>query len=60
MDGRRRTWSTTVVSAVGIDRPAQLDEKNSSDASTYGSQIAVGRRKLPHDAEGQRNQQLEI
>ena len=32
--------------ADGIDRPAQLDEKNSSDASACGSQIAVGRRKL--------------
>jgi hypothetical protein len=52
----QQLWSV----AVGIDRPAQLDEKNSSDASAYGSQIAVGRRKLPHDAEGQRNQQLEI
>jgi len=32
--------------ADAIDKPAQLDEKNYSDASTCGSQIAVGRRKL--------------
>jgi hypothetical protein len=29
----QQLWSA----AVGIDRPAQLDEKNSSDALAYGS-----------------------